>query len=145
MVRRHNGRAIAELAGVVHFHRQAGQPFDQIFADQTGVIAGATGDDGDFFNRLQPGGAEVEGIQHHALLDKVEPTAYRIGQATPLLEDLFLHVVGELALFRRLRVPVDGGDRLLQRLPVEIRVFNAVAGDDGHLAGLQKGDLAGML
>ncbi len=41
------GVPVAELAGVLDFHRQVGQPLDQVFADQGGVPRGPAGGEDD--------------------------------------------------------------------------------------------------
>ena len=50
---RNDGIAIAELAAVIHFDRNAGQLLDHEFARERRVPAGAAGDDLDLLERLE--------------------------------------------------------------------------------------------
>jgi hypothetical protein len=62
-----------------------------------------------------------------------------------LLHDLLEHEVGVAALFRGGDVPVDEGVLLFHRFAQGIEDLDGFLGDEGHLAVLHVGDLAGVL
>ena len=107
--------AVAELAGVVDFDRDAGQLLDQELAHQAGVPGGAAGDQHRLADRRSFGRVQAQVLQAHPRRVADEPAPERVQQGPGLLVDLLEHEVAVAAPGRAewvvghgLEGPVDG-------------------------------------
>ncbi len=85
--------AVAQLAGVLDFDRNAGELFDQVLADQRRVPTRAAGGEHDAVDRPQLLRREVQAAEHGGRLVAIEPAAHRVANGLGLLEDFLEHVV----------------------------------------------------
>ena len=141
----HRHVAVAELARVLHLARQVRQGFDEIFADQPGMVCRAAARDDDAVHLAQFLRGHVDAAQPRARVLGREASAQRIAHGMGLLEDFLEHVVGVVAQLHvvagevHLRHLVAARDAALQRADLE-----AVALDHGHVVVLQVDGLLRM-
>ena len=89
--------AVAELAGVLHLHRDAGQLLEEVLADEPGVVARAAGGHDDAVDLAELLRREVQAAEVGGAVGLVEPAAHRRRERLGLLVDLLEHVVREVA------------------------------------------------
>ena len=73
---RHGRIAVAQLAGVFHFDRNAGERLDHVFADQRRVPARAAGREHDPVDRPQLLRRQIQPAEHGRRFVAVEPAAH---------------------------------------------------------------------
>ena len=99
--------AVAELAGDVDLHRQAGPVLDGVLGHEAGVVAAATGHD----EHLVEGPELVVGDVHLVEVEGAvgqQPVEQGVGHRLGLLVDLLAHEVVVAVLAGGVEVPVDG-------------------------------------
>ena len=86
--------AVAQLAGVFDFDRNAGQLFDQVLADQGRVPTGAAGGEHECGStRRSCCGVRFSPPNTAVASSRLEPAAHGVAKRLGLLEDLLEHVV----------------------------------------------------
>ena len=99
--------AIAELAGVIHFHRQLRQPLDHELAGQSGVPAGAAGGDVNLLQLAEVVLGDVHLVEEDFAGIERDAAQRGIADGARLLIDFLEHEMLEAALLRHDRVPGD--------------------------------------
>ena len=89
--------AISEFTGVLGFRRDTCQLFKQKFTDQTGVERCSAGDQDEPFSACQLAQIRIYTAKFNPVIAAVDSTAHTGAQCLGLLEDLFEHVVREIA------------------------------------------------
>ena len=137
--------AVTEFAGIIDLDGDARQPLDHHFPHQAGIVAGATGHNRHLLQGTNLRSGKAQRRQFNPCIGKIKPTAQGISEATPLLEDLFLHVVGKFTFFGGLGIPLNRYALFGQRCAGKIRVGDPIACQQRDLLIFQKGHLAGVL
>ena len=120
--------AVAELAAVVHFHGDAGQPLDHEFAGQRRMPAGAAGDDAaPGWNSLNSFGRDVHLVQEDAAGFLSHAAQRGVAHGARLLKNFLEHEMLVAALFRHDRIPQNVRDLALHGAAVEVGEVHAVA------------------
>ena len=73
--------AVAEFAGVFDFDRDAGEFFDQVFADHGGVPTGAAGSENQAVHLTQLLRRKIEAAEYGRGLVAIEPAAHGVLRA----------------------------------------------------------------
>ena len=141
-----DGAPVAELGGVLHLDRDAGEVLDDVLAYEAGVPGGAASADDE---ALGPENL-LAMVDDAGELDRaelgVEPSLHGVAQCARLLEYLLEHEVGEAALLdfveAELELADDGG--LLDVLEVGYLEFLSAL-DVGDLPLSEVHDLVGVL
>ena len=105
---------------------------------------GAAREEGDLFDGPQVGGGDRHFIEKHLARLERDPAEHRVAHGVGLLEDLLQHEVRVAGFFGRDGVPGDPRRAALHGLSVESREPGAGRGDDGHLAVVEKNDVASV-
>ena len=137
-----DGRVIAELAGDIHFHRDAQILFQQVLAKTSGMVGGAAGHDVHHAQLIQPIPIELQ-------LAQVDPAFTQAG-ADGLLERLGLlhhflhHEVLISALFGGGYIPGHVEYFFVNRLAVAVVKADIVPGQQRDLAVFHQVDVTGQ-
>ena len=129
-----DGIAIAPFAGVIDFHRDAGEALDHELAGLSGVPTGAASDDVDFFRGAEFGLADFHLVEKDVAGVLRDAAEGGVAHGARLLVNFLEHEVLEAALFRHDRVPGDVLHLALDGLAVEVGELDAVGSDDGEVA-----------
>ena len=98
--------AVAELAGDVDLHRQAGPVLDGVLGHQAGVVAAAAGHDEHLVDGPELLVGDVDLVEGQGPVGQ-QPVEQGVGHRPGLLVHLLAHVVVVAVLAGRLEVPVD--------------------------------------
>ena len=135
VVREDDGLTVAELRGVLHFNRYAAEALEELFADESGVPAGAASHDDDAPCACQLLAEVDDGTEGDAVALHIDASTHAVAQAVGLFED-FLHHKERVAALLQL---AEGDINLLHLgmlcLVVDVHHFQL-------LAQLQNSDVA---
>ena len=138
-VRVRHAVAIAVFAGDFDVDRHFGNRFYPVFCGQSGVIAGAAGQDQHRVDLLEYGEGLIAEQLRHDGLDPFE----RVADGARLLENFFLHVVAIGAEFGRAGMHVHGMHFALRRLALRVDDPDPLQLQVDHVAFFQIDDLVG--
>ena len=137
-----NGIAVAQFTGQFRPDRDAAQLFHNIPAHIAGMIGGAAGGDDDLADAPQLLIAELEALQND--FPVLHPWLNGGLQGPGLLHNLLEHKMLIAALFRRLGIPHDPGQGLLNLPAAAVINGDLLRREGGKLPILQVNDGAGM-
>ncbi len=137
-----NRVAIPVFAAVIAFHAHARHVFDEEFAHQAAVIAGAAGHGDDLLDAFGVFRRQLHFRDVYFVLLKVDAATNGIGDAARLLVDFLLHEVLVLALDRADGVVGDVVNLAVHRFALVGDDAVAVGGNGGDLAAFQEDHLA---
>ena len=140
-----DGRAVAELAGVVDLGAQAGEALDHELAGEAGVPTGAAGGDGDLAGVAQFGVGEMHLGEEDAAGVGGDAAQDGVADGARLLVDLLEHEVLVAGLFGLDGVPCDALDAEGDGRAVEVGEGDAGGGEDGEFAVGEEVDVAGVM
>ena len=138
-----DGITIAELAGHIHLHRQAGQALEHIPCRHAHVVGGAAADD------IQTADG-ADGVLIQGDLGQVDAAVLDAGRKgiphrCGLLVDLLHHEMLIAAFFGCFGIPLDGGGRLFDALLIDVVELNVVRRHADDLLIVNVVDRAGVL
>ncbi len=136
---RQGGLAIAELRGYLHVDGQAGDPLEQVFADQAGVAGGAAGHDLDPLQRLEVDVPWRRGLHRH----RIHIGAQGVLAAVGLFVDLLFHEVPVIALLDQGGRGGDHPDRAVHVMAGGVQDAGGGIVDGDDVAFLQIGHAIG--
>ena len=137
-----DGIAVTQLTGQLRPDRDAAQLFHNITAHIAGMIGRTAGGDHDLVDTPQLFIAELEALQYD--FPVLHPGLDGSLQGPGLLHNLFEHEMLIATLFRRLGVPHDPGQGLLNLPAAAVVDGNLLRGEGSKLPILQINDGAGM-
>ena len=137
-VLRDNWIAVAELAAIIYFHRNSRQFFDQEFAHQRRMPAGAAGHNLHFAERAELGRRDVHLVEENATRILTHAAQHGVPHGARLLKNFLEHEVFVATLFGHDRVPQHMLYLTLHGVTVEIGQLHAVPGENGHVAVSQE-------
>ena len=129
----HQGIAVAEFTGNVRFHRDPGEFLQIVFADKTGVVRRAAGNDKDLLDAPQVRFRPVQLGEIDGSLFLAQAAAHGLADGLRLFVNLLQHEMLEAALFRRFGIPRDVVDFLIDGIAVQVFNPDRVLRDDGNL------------
>ena len=143
-IRGDRASAVPELGSDFHADRDAGQVLEHILGDHADVVGGAAADDEDVVDRLdvlrgQAGRGEID------LVLVVRDGVDGILHCLRLFVDLLHHEVLKAAAFGCLSIPGDLGQRLDERLAVDVVELDAALLQAGHLHIIDVINFSGMV
>lgn len=121
-----------------------GQLLDRLGTDLTRVVRGAAAEDLDPAHPARLAGVQVEAAQVHGGEPVVDPAAQDAVHGVGLLGDLLVHVRVVAAHVVRLGLPLHGGRRGRRGRALRGVRTEVVGLQGGHLAVVQRDDLAGV-
>ena len=129
--------AITKLAGIFHFHRDAGKLLEKIFANESRVVAGAAGGEDEALGPAELLAVEIQAAEVRAGVLIGQPPAHGIFERLGLLVNLFEHVMFELALVGIACVPVDLLHAGFDAAVLTVQDVPGIAGQHAHLLILE--------
>ena len=130
--------------GVLDVGRQPEDPTEDLLADETRVVGGATGRDPHPADGRCVGVVELDVLEPHGSV-LVQTAGERLGHHRSLLVDLLEHEVLVSALLGLLGVPRDVRDLPLDRRTVDRLDRRTVLGDHDQLVVLDDEEVAGVV
>ncbi len=137
--------AIAPLAGVVDFDRNAGESLDHVLAGESSMPTGAAGGDIDFLQRFELGLGDLHFVEENGAGILRDAAERGVADGAGLLIDFLEHEVLEAALFRHDGVPGNTLGFALQRMAVEIGDAHSILREYGNIAIREKEKIARVI
>src|SRR6266404_5108751 len=137
----HGRVAVAELAGVLDLDRDAGKLFEEIFAYQGSMVAGAAGGQEEAIGLAELLAVNIEAAEVSAGITVGQPAAHGILQRLRLLVDLLQHVMRETALVDFAQFRVDLLDAGINAQSIGIQNVPILRRQHAHLLVLEVNDL----
>ena len=126
--------AIAEFAGNVRLHRDAGEFFQVILAYEAGMVGRAAGDDEDLPDAAQVGFRPVQFRERDFPVFLAQTAAHGFPDGFRLFVNLLQHEMFETAFFGCFRIPGDVVDLLVDGVAVQVLDLDGILRDDGDFA-----------
>ena len=143
-VRVHDGRAVAELASVVHLGGDSRDLLEQELAHERGVPARPAGEEHHPPHVLEPLGGLAQLLEVDAALFEADPPEQAVAHRARLLVDLLQHEVAIAALLGLHRVPGDALGSTGHHGPRRVLEDHRVGAHGHDLAVLQEQEVAGV-
>ena len=132
---------VTEFRGVFDFDRNAGQVFDHVFADHTGIVARAAGGNDDAVDVPQFPNVGVEARQLGVAFGVQQASAHGVAEHFGLFENFLQHEVGEAALGNCVCVKFDILHFVLHGLAVRVQQVVSVVLDFDDVVVVQVDNL----
>ncbi len=139
-----DGVAIAELASVIHFHRNARQPLNNKLARQARMPACAARHNLHLLEGFEIRFRNIHFVQEHAACFLAHAPQHGVFNGARLLKNFLQHEVLIAALFRHDRIPQNVRNLAPHDLAVQIHQLHAAWREHGNIAIVQKDHVARM-
>ena len=140
-----HGISVAELGGVLHAHRHAGQLFQKVGADEGGVPARAAGGQYDAPRAFEDVAVGFDPAQPGVAAAVEQPSPHHVAERSGLFQYLLAHEVGVVALAMGCGVPAHAVDGALHLAAVASEGARTGGGEHGVVAVVQPGHAPGQV